>query len=94
MAFPYRIPASAGMTGICGDDVLGDVIISIETAQREAIEAGVRLEERLVYLMIHAILHLLGYDHDRPGAKTLKMRRMEKRLFRHVRGSAKALRSF
>ena len=74
--------------------VLGDVVISVETAQREAESVGVQLEERIVYLMIHAILHLLGYDHDRPGARTLKMRRMEKKLFQRVGGSSKALEAF
>jgi probable rRNA maturation factor len=40
----------------------------VETAQREAEEAGLGFEERFDRLLIHGILHLLGYDHERPGS--------------------------
>lgn len=42
---------------------LGDVIISVETARRQADEAGIALHEELSHLLVHGILHLLGYDH-------------------------------
>lgn len=45
--------------------LLGDVVISCETAQREAEEAGIDLSERMSQLLIHGILHLVGYDHER-----------------------------
>nr|NJM02562.1 rRNA maturation RNase YbeY [Desulfobacula sp.] len=45
--------------------LLGDVAISCETAQREADEAGIDLSERMSQLLIHGILHLVGYDHER-----------------------------
>ena len=45
------------------DPVLGDVIISVETAQRQADERGHHLGRELTVLLIHGILHLLGYDH-------------------------------
>lgn len=44
--------------------VLGDVVISIETAEKEAAASGVTTEERFTELLIHGILHLLGYDHE------------------------------
>ncbi len=44
--------------------LLGDVVISVDTARREAEEAGVSFEERLDFLLIHGILHLFGYDHE------------------------------
>jgi probable rRNA maturation factor len=45
------------------NDILGDVIISIETAQRQAQERGHTVEKEIRILLIHGILHLLGYDH-------------------------------
>ncbi len=45
------------------DNILGDIAVSIEYAKREAEEMGLSLEDRIVQLLIHGILHLLGYDH-------------------------------
>ena len=54
-----------------GDDdgYLGDVVISVETARRQA-EAGVHpLEQELELLAVHGVLHLLGHDHAGPAEK-------------------------
>lgn len=62
---------------------LGDVIISADTAAREADEGGIAFFERLSFLLLHGILHLSGYDHERSGeAEAQKMRQKEQRLFR------------
>ncbi len=45
--------------------MLGDVVISVETAERQAKEHHFSLEQELVLLLIHGLLHLLGYDHER-----------------------------
>ncbi|MDA0691793.1 MAG: rRNA maturation RNase YbeY [Nitrospinae bacterium] len=45
--------------------MLGDVVISVETAHRQAMEHQFSLEQELVLLLIHGTLHLLGYDHER-----------------------------
>ncbi len=45
-------------------EVLGDVVISTETAVREANERGVSLKEELALLLAHGILHLLGFNHE------------------------------
>lgn len=45
-------------------DLLGDVVISADTAAREARETDISTEERFTQLLIHGILHLLGYDHE------------------------------
>ena len=46
-------------------ELLGDVVISVETAAREARELSQSVEERIDFLLVHGILHLLGYDHEK-----------------------------
>jgi len=56
------------MRDLVGDRlILGDVVISVETAARKASEEGRSLEGTVVHLLIHGILHLLGYDHEKGG---------------------------
>ncbi|MCB0330368.1 MAG: rRNA maturation RNase YbeY [Bdellovibrionales bacterium] len=43
---------------------LGDIVISVETAERQAKEQGVSLQEELSRLLVHGLLHLFGYDHE------------------------------
>lgn len=45
------------------EHLLGDIIISVETANRQGEEFGHGLEREIVYLAVHGLLHLLGYDH-------------------------------
>jgi probable rRNA maturation factor len=56
---------------------LGDVIISIETAKRQADEAGIALADEVSHLLVHGILHLLGYDHEDPGEARIMHAREE-----------------
>ncbi len=49
-----------------GEIVIGDVVISVDTAARQAKEQGHTLEEELDVLIAHGLLHLLGYDHETP----------------------------
>ena len=56
--------------------LLGDIVISLETAARQAEEFGHSLERELAYLTIHGMLHLLGYDHECEEDKT-EMRQEE-----------------
>ncbi|MSN24553.1 MAG: rRNA maturation RNase YbeY [Geobacter sp.] len=62
---------------------LGDVVISADTAAREADEGGMEFFERLSFLLLHGILHLCGYDHERSGEEEAhKMQQKEQQLFR------------
>jgi probable rRNA maturation factor len=49
--------------------VLGDVVISIDTANRQALERGHPLEAEILELLAHGLLHLLGYDHEISAAE-------------------------
>jgi len=60
--------------------VLGDVVISLDTATRQASERGVPTAEEVRTLLIHGVLHLLGYDHERSAAEARRMHAMERRL--------------
>ncbi len=59
--------------------LLGDIIISLETAARQAEEYGHSLERELAYLTVHGILHLLGYDHMLEDEKK-EMRQEEEQI--------------
>ena len=53
----------ASLPGI-SSPVLGDIVISIQTAQKQAVERGHDIIEEILHLLVHGILHLLGYDHE------------------------------
>jgi probable rRNA maturation factor len=46
------------------EDFLGDIVISAETAQRQASDNGLTLENEIRQLIVHGLLHLCGYDHE------------------------------
>ena len=55
-----------------GDDAsLGDVAIAFDTCAREAAEQGKPMADHVTHLVVHAVLHLLGYDHVRDADATL-----------------------
>lgn len=60
--------------------LLGDVVISIPAAARQAGEAGRSLDEELAALLVHGVLHLCGYDHERGEREALRMRRRERAI--------------
>lgn len=67
-----------------GGRALGDVVVSVDAAERQARERGHRLEAELLRLLVHGYLHLLGYDHERGAEDARLMRREERRLLAAV----------
>lgn len=68
--------------GVSGH-LLGDVVISADRAAEEAEQGGVSGYERLLFLLLHGILHLTGYDHERSGeAEAKRMARKEQQLWK------------
>jgi probable rRNA maturation factor len=69
IAFPMREGEFAHLT----PQLLGDVVISTDTAAREAKSTAMSIEQRFKELLVHGILHLLGYDHETSGPEARKM---------------------
>lgn len=68
--------AEGGQPHPPSDPELGDIAIAFDTCAREAAAQGKPLEAHATHLIVHATLHLLGYDHERDGDATL-MERLE-----------------
>jgi probable rRNA maturation factor len=69
-----------GPDGAYNYGVLGDVYISTEQAREQAREYGVTFEEEMARLVVHGVLHLAGYDHEKPE----EARRMRSREEAHL----------
>jgi len=54
--------------------VLGDIVINLHKAERQAAEYGLTLNEELRRLLIHGLLHLTGYEHEKGGYAERKMK--------------------
>jgi probable rRNA maturation factor len=79
LAFAMQEGEFAGVS----PQLLGDVVISVETAQRQAQEQGHNLMRELQILTVHGLLHLLGYDHTRPD-EAERMRQKELSLLKYA----------
>lgn len=75
-----------GDFGEINPHVLGDVVISVETAKRQAAESNMSPEEMLDFFLIHGILHLLGYDHEGSDAEAQVMEVKQEELFEKITG--------
>lgn len=73
--------------GFDGDNkVLGDVLISVDTALRQAKTYNVSVESEIERLLVHGILHLVGYDHKKQKEREV-MREMENNLIEYINNS-------
>ncbi|PKN10118.1 MAG: rRNA maturation RNase YbeY [Deltaproteobacteria bacterium HGW-Deltaproteobacteria-7] len=71
-----------GEFGGINPELLGDVVISVDTASRDAKKGHLTFDEEILFLIIHGLLHLLGYNHvNTSKANALKMKRKENELF-------------
>ena len=65
LAFPMREGERLPQQGI----QVGDIVISIDTAERQSKELGTDLKQEFIVLFVHGLLHLLGYDHGTEDGK-------------------------
>ena len=63
---------------------MGDVVISTVTAKKQASEHGLSTEEEIVLLLIHGILHLIGFDHERSDEEASKMKSKTQEIFNRI----------
>jgi len=76
LAFPMGDPDDADPR------MMGDVVISTDTAEREARSLGETLEETVDRLLVHGLLHLLGFDHETGATDALRMEQEEARVMK------------
>ena len=82
LAFPLREGRFSQFRG----KLLGDVVISMPTAKRQAAALSHSLHDEVSRLLVHGVLHLLGYDHERSVRDASVMTRKEKTILRAIRG--------
>jgi len=66
-------------------ELLGDVVISAETAAREGNELGFSFMQRFNFLLVHGILHLFGYDHEISEDEAVKMDKKTEELYKLIK---------
>jgi len=74
ISFPMHDGAFPGVQ----PQLLGDIALSLETAQRQADRRGVSLHEEVSALLVHGMLHLIGYDHVLSPADSRRMKAQER----------------
>ena len=65
--------------------LLGDIVVAVPTAAREAHALAQSVEDRVFYLIIHGLLHLLGYDHERSTEDRLTMEAREAEILKQFK---------
>ena len=73
-----------GQDVVMAGNLLGDIVISVETAVNEAKRDGTTIHQRLIILLIHGLLHLLGHDHERSPDEAEIMFRKEQELIEKI----------
>lgn len=67
--------------------LLGDIVISLDTARQEAAAAGTGLDDYLTVLLVHGFVHLLGYDHEVGEDEAKRMLAMEQKMLESLAAS-------
>lgn len=80
LAFPMR----EGEFSALHPHLLGDLVISVETARRQMKQFGLDEMKMVTLLMIHGILHLIGYEHERTKKGAQEMAAKQKELFQAI----------
>jgi len=75
-----KLTVPSQVEGRLTPDMLGDVVIAVPTAVRQAKQGQRSLDEELTALLVHGILHLCGYDHERSEKDARRMQRRERMI--------------
>ena len=79
LSFPMYEKEELDNLELKNEDVLGDMVISIEKVESQAKEYGHSFERELAYMVVHSFYHLLGYDHIKSNEKKI-MRQKEENI--------------
>jgi probable rRNA maturation factor len=83
LSFSMQEGAFAGFNPL----LLGDIVISVERAQQDALEAKIDFDDEVDFLIIHGFLHLLGYNHENASEiECLRMKAKERDIFFMLKG--------
>lgn len=77
LSFPLGENGVYDVNNDTGAKLLGDIVISVPTAERQARTYGHSLQREIGFLTVHSMLHLLGYDHVNGGIESVRMREKE-----------------
>lgn len=80
LSFPLGENGKFDIDHDTGAYVLGDIVISLERAQEQAIQYGHSIQREVAFLTIHSMLHILGYDHEQGGVEAMRMREKEEKI--------------
>ena len=84
LSFPLGENGEYDVNKDTGARVLGDIIISVETAVKQAAVYGHSLQREIAFLTVHSMLHLLGHDHTDGGLQTVRMREKEEMVLTNM----------
>ena len=77
LSFPLGVDGVYDINQDTGAQMLGDIVISIEHAVKQAKLYGHSFDREIAFLTVHSMLHLLGYDHEAGGLDYVRMREKE-----------------
>lgn len=83
LSFPHEVDELTASHVPLSAAFLGDIVISAEQAERQAAENGLSLETEIKQLILHGLLHLCGYDHEKDGGE-MNAREWELRRLLHI----------
>lgn len=84
LSFPLGENGEYDINQATGAKVLGDIVISVETAFKQSQEYGHSFQREMAFLTVHSMLHLLGYDHVNGGLEAVRMREKEEYVLAQI----------
>lgn len=84
LSFPLGIDGQYDINPDTGAKVLGDIILSVETALSQSQEYNHSFQREIAFLTVHSMLHLLGYDHENGGLEAVRMREKEEYVLAQI----------
>lgn len=84
LSFPLGENGEFDIDPETGDKLIGNIVLSLEQAQRQAEEFGHSFNREVGYLTVHSMLHMLGYDHVAGGLEAVHMREKEETVMSRI----------